>query len=933
MHYTDEVMLVILKSRNAEAARNYFDTSLRLGDYYREGENVVGRWHGQAAARLGLVGDVTRKAFCALIDNRHPSTGEQLTPRMKADRVPGFDFTFTAPKSVSVLYAMTGDERITEALRSSVADAMAEVEREMKTRVRVRGKDGDRVTGNMVWAEFLHHTARPIGGIPDPHLHIHAYAMNLTYDGVEKRWKAAQIGDIKGEALYYEAVFHAALAKRLAEMGYGIERQGRFFEIVGADRALLDKFSQRRDIVERAALAEGSDQNPEAKRLLSRLTRERKAEAVTVEQLRDIWKARLLPRERAGLDRVVALARHGLSPTPQADARWLMGVELGESLRHQSAVSEKSVLLRVLQRGFGALVSGDARAAMELQGVMRGEVGGRRWITTAAAHTMEQQVIEYARSGRNRCAPLALRQPIRADWLNSQQQAAVRHVWHSQDRVMIVRGGAGVGKTTLMSEAVAGLTAAGNKCFVFASTIPATEVLRAEGFKSAQTVQRLIASREAQAEIGDNAVVWVDEAGLVDMATMAALFTLANQHHWRVVLSGDERQHTPVLRGDSLRLLQQRAHLPVAEVSEIVRQRGEYKRAVQSIEGGNVLDGWKKLEAMGAVIESQGPERIERLAVEYIQAVKAGETVLVVAPTHRERSEVNAEIRVRLRREGMIKGEPREWRFLRNLYWGSEAKTDAERYKGAMVVRFRQNAPGIVAGEEFEVEGVSDQGKLFGRDREGRVREIPLTYPARFEVYQPETRTLAAGEHVRMVERCPTADGGELTKGSFHVIDHFTKDGDAVTTRGHVVPRTFAFMDHGYSSTSISSQGLTVDRVLLAMGAASVPAMSQEQFYVSASRGRRQIRVFVDDVKEVREAVQWSSARPSAHDLVEGRIAAEDTRAERLRAWRRRLNRVAERMARERGAELDAGLLRDAREEALIEYQGRVRSHAAELGD
>ncbi len=926
-------MLVILKSRNAEAARNYFDTSLRMGDYYREGENVVGRWHGQAAARLGLTGDVTRKTFCALIDNRHPITGEQLTPRMKADRVPGFDFTFTAPKSVSVLYAMTGDERITDALRASVADAMAEVEREMKTRVRVRGKDSDRVTGNMVWAEFLHHTARPIGGIPDPHLHIHAYAMNLTYDGAEKRWKAAQIGDIKGEALYFEAVYHASLAKRMAGLGYGIERNGRFFEVAGPDRALLDKFSQRRDVVERAAAAEGSEQSAEAKRLLSRLTRERKAEELTVEQLRDIWKARLLPRERSQLDKVVALARHGLSPVQQADARWLMGIELGDALKSESAVSEKSVLLKVLRRGFGALVSGDAKAALELQGVVRGEVGGRKWITTEAAHKIERFVVDFAKSGRNRCAPLAPRQEIKTDWLNGQQRAAVRHVWNSQDRVMVVRGGAGVGKTTLMSEAAAGLAAAGQKCFVFASTIPATEVLKAEGFASAQTVQRLIASRELQAEVGNGVAIWVDEAGLVDMETMARLFVLAGERHWRLVLSGDERQHSPVRRGDALRLLRERAHLPLAEVSEIVRQRGDYKAAVQSIEGGQVVDGWKKLEAMGAIVECDGAQRIERLAADYVQALETGDSVLVVAPTNRERQQVTQTIRSALKREGTLGTEEQDWRFLRNLYWSAEAKMDAARYRTGLVVRFRQNARGVVAGEEFTVEGMSDQGKIFGRDPEGQVRAIPIAHAARFEVYAAEQRGFAVGDRVRMVERCPAAEGGELTKGSFHVIERFTKEGAAVLERGHVVPRAFAFMDHGYSSTSVSAQGLTVNTVLVAMGAQSVPAMSQEQFYVSVSRGKRRVRLYVDDVKEVREAVRHSSARPSAHDLVEGRIAADSTRADRLRAWRRRLNRVAERMARDRGAELDAGLLRDAREEALIEYQGRIRSHAAELGD
>jgi ATP-dependent exoDNAse (exonuclease V) alpha subunit len=400
-----------------------------------------------------------------------------------------------------------------------------------------------------------------------------------------------------------------------------------------------------------------------------------------------------------------------------------------------------------------------------------------------------------------------------------------------------------------------------------------------------------------------------------------------------VILSGDEKQHSPVRRGDAMRLLRERAHLHLAEVTEIVRQRGDYKRAVQSIQDGLVTDGWQKLEAMGAIIEATGAERIERLAADYVQSLERGNTVLVVAPTNRERQAVTVEIRAALKREGLLAKDEREAQFLRNLYWGPEAKADVSRYRAGLVVRFRQNVKGIVAGTGFEVEGVSDDGRLFGRTAEGVIREVPLGDADRFEVYAAESRHFAVGDRVRMVERCPTADGGELTKGSFHTVAGFTETGDVMLERGRVVPRAFPFMDHGYSSTSVSSQGLTVNTVLVAMGAESVPAMSREQFYVSVSRGKRQVRLYVDDVKEVREAVQHSSARSSAHDLVEGKIRKDDTRVQRLKEWRRRLTRTAERLARERGAELDADTMREASLEVQVEYLGRVRDHAPELGE
>jgi conjugative relaxase-like TrwC/TraI family protein len=205
-------MLRITPSENAAAAKKYFGESLKRSDYYMDGQEVAGRWHGKAAERLGLSGEVQDKEYFALCDNLHPVTGEQLTPRNKENRRAGFDFTFSAPKSVSVLYELSGDDRILDAFRSSVDDTMQELEREMKTRVRAKGSDHDRVTGSMVWADFLHFTARPVDGVPDPHLHMHCYAFNVTYDEVEKRYKAGQFGDLKRDGVYWEAAFDARLA-------------------------------------------------------------------------------------------------------------------------------------------------------------------------------------------------------------------------------------------------------------------------------------------------------------------------------------------------------------------------------------------------------------------------------------------------------------------------------------------------------------------------------------------------------------------------------------------------------------------------------------------------------------------------------------------------------------------------------------------------
>jgi conjugative relaxase-like TrwC/TraI family protein len=129
-------MLRVTQSISAAAAKKYFTENLARQDYYSAGETVIGLWHGQAAERLGLAGEVTSKHFFALADNHHPLIGEQLTPRQKHNRTPGYALTFSAPKSVSLLYGLTGDPRIKTAMEKAVTETMREIEGEMQTRVR-----------------------------------------------------------------------------------------------------------------------------------------------------------------------------------------------------------------------------------------------------------------------------------------------------------------------------------------------------------------------------------------------------------------------------------------------------------------------------------------------------------------------------------------------------------------------------------------------------------------------------------------------------------------------------------------------------------------------------------------------------------------------------------------------------------------------------
>jgi conjugative relaxase-like TrwC/TraI family protein len=191
-------MLRITQQSSPSRAKEYYSKS----DYYTEGQELIGRWGGKGAMLLGLEAIVGKKEFEALCDNLNPSLGKPLTARTKLDRTVGYDFTFSVPKSMSVLYARTEDRALLDAFREAVDDTMQDIEAEMKTRVRKGGKTEDRRTGNALWATFYHFTSRPVDGLPDPQMHAHCFVFNSTFDKTEDRWKAGQFRDLKRDAPY-----------------------------------------------------------------------------------------------------------------------------------------------------------------------------------------------------------------------------------------------------------------------------------------------------------------------------------------------------------------------------------------------------------------------------------------------------------------------------------------------------------------------------------------------------------------------------------------------------------------------------------------------------------------------------------------------------------------------------------------------------------
>ncbi len=521
----------------------------------------------------------------------------------------------------------------------------------------------------------------------------------------------------------------------------------------------------------------------------------------------------------------------------------------------KSVVPERTVLAEALRHAVGKAGPEAVEEAFRRQEFIWGERDGRKVVTTREVLKEEMRMLAFARDGRGSEAKLGkVPHNFKRQWLGVGQRRAVQHVLESRDRVILIRGAAGVGKTTMMQEAAQAIEANGKKVFTFAPSANASRgVLRSEGFSNADTVARLLADRRLQAEMAGQ-VVWIDEAGLLGTKAMASVFDLAKRTDARVILSGDRWQHGSVERGAALRLLEEEAGLVPAELVDIRRQSGRYKEAVRALSEGRTEAGFKLLDELGWVREVPDEERYGIMAADYIKAVDAGKSALIVAPTHREGAWIVSELRGQLKARGHIQGRELPLLQLCNANLTEAERRDGVNVQPGDVLEFHQNAKGFRKGMRVVV--AADQ-------------KSPLDLAERFHLFRPHILQVAVGDIVRITKNGTTADGKHrLNNGTRYTVKRFTKSGDLVLGNGWVVAKEFGHLDYGYVATSHASQGKTVDHVLIGQSAASFGASSREQFYVSASRGREKATIYTDNKHALLEAISRSDDRLTATEFV-----------------------------------------------------------------
>jgi len=777
-------MLSIAALADSVGAAGYF-CEHREADYYLEEMETSGRWVGAAANDLSLAGEVTKEALTAVLDGRNPTGGAALAISARGAHRPGWDCTFSAPKSISVLHGIaspTGARRLAEAHHTAVKAALRVLEREAL--VARRGKAGlvhEHASG-LLAATFTHNLSRNL----DPQLHTHCVVANCaqridgTYGAIESKaiyqWKMS-IG----------AIYRSELAQRVRALGYHVEADGTSFRIKGVQKAAEKALSTRRQEIEQA-LAEAGDCSSRRAEAVALRTRTQKV-AVNGIDLGSRWDSQLRAAQlsRAAVLESVAEASKALvsrKPDPQRDTATVL-----RDLTEQQSVFYRRDIYRTL--ALEAQISGGGLDLLEVRvkeltrhadAVRLRDGRGELCFSTREMLALEKRLVaeisQHAASREHALQKVSVDRVIEtsAVQLSPEQIKAVVHCCSGGDFAM-VNGIAGSGKSTLLRTVGHAYSGAGYRVLGAALSGKAAQSLERGSGVPSQTLHSLIADLDrGKSRLGRRSVLVLDEAAMVGSRLMACLYAQVRRSGAKLILVGDARQLQPIKAGGIYNALLQR--IGYVSLTTIRRQREAWAAdAVHDLAAGRAERVLSAFEEKGLLVADKDLDKLrDRLVRDWFEA------------TVRDRVYADA-----------------------IMLAGTRADVAALNRKARNVLREHEK----LNGEELIIE----------EDKPWSARDRIL--------FQRNSRLLG----VRNGDLGTVRSVARESDGLHFIVD---LDDGRVVRFGTDYP----YIDHGYAVTVHKAQGTTVENAFVLV---SEQMLDREWAYVSLSRSRGQTRIYCPD--------------------------------------------------------------------------------------
>ena len=718
-------MMNVTALTSADGAAGY----LTQDNYYlKEGESAA-QFYGQSAKELGLTHKpVTNENVTALLKGELPN-GTQVG---KADNHrPGWDATFSAPKSVSIQALVAGDERIQVAHDQAVTIALDHYENHLTTRQRVDGKIEKQITSSLVAAIFQHQTSRNL----DPQLHTHAVVMNIT-QGQNGDWRS-----VSSESLYrmqreLDQVYKAELEARLNTLGYRTEKTEQGFELKSVPESVREAFSTRSSQVE-AELAKHNlsrqDSTVAQRQTATLKTRQAKPTEQNREILQRGWQQQAkdigwqpepkpeLSQEPKNLSNrvehtIAVLTEKDAVISEQAIYRHLNSTDqpavskqqLADTLKqlktegrlHSREVSafDRYTRLNLTQP---AIVTQQGR---QLEGQMlnaadhMNQSSPPTWLGKISP-SLEKLALSsgYFKGGaitspktaaKHIDVKIALAALKDHHWTAEQRQAAIGILSHRGNLTQL-QGYAGTAKTSSVLASIRDIAKReGYTVVAIAPSHAASQQLQkdinADKVLTTSGYLAQMQSGQLQKELGSTKILVIhDEAGLASTAQMKDLLKQADKNGHRLLNSGDRYQKASIGAGSAFGQLIDHK-VPTYVLTTIFRQKdADLKQVVEHSlpSDPKVQEAMHLLNEKGHIQQIKSPEeRIDYLASQYTKlAPEQRQKTLLIDPTRKGVDALNATIREQLQARGEL---PNNQITVKTLHSQDIAKADIE--KGAV---------------------------------------------------------------------------------------------------------------------------------------------------------------------------------------------------------------------------------------------------------
>ena len=875
------------------AGKAFYANHLAANDYYSEKEKVVGIWQGELMYDFALTNhEVDTETFSLFQRNINPRLNTKLTQRTVMTGVRFFDFQCAAPKSVSVMSMF--DERLVEAHKKAVTEAMIELEK--LAAVRVRKGDNVRtnnleVTGKIIYASFTHDASRAL----DPQLHTHNVVVNVTKDS-EHQYKALETLEMCRAIRYAGKVYHNRLSQECRSLGYGLvdhrDEKGNVVwkDIAGVPEEVMELFSKRRHQIEELEaefIAEhGRKPTLTENNYLSVSTRNSKMLSSDRETVRNHQLAQLSEEQKTVLEDVMRDAHRNewIEFRQPAIAEESLRQAMALVYERESVVKLDKVLAEALNQNLG-MVSLDymKRKASEIPELRNlGGLEANPWVSPEEVIERELYAVKSVEEQGGIFDAIA---PEFKAFPNEESRAKQAELIHgmlsSKDRFNLFRGVAGAGKTSTLQELCRGLRSGGVKSiYVIAPTNSATDVLKQEGFEESQTVAHFLVSPKKPPR---GSYVIIDESGLNSLREGVEIIRTARENNYRVLFVGDARQHTAVESGDFFRLLEDHSTIQRFSLTDIYRQQNEeYRRGISDCALGNFEAAFERFDKNGFIHEGKS-KYLEEAAASYMEYTENGKFIdrsILVAPTHDEGDKLTDAVREKLKAAGSVAQTGRTAEIFRSWSKPKAWLKDASNYAPGTVIAFIRNMREIgQAGETATVER-EEKGMLFLDNGKCLYAKTAADF-------------IEAGE-MREIELCK----GDLIQFNVNLRDRKIYNGNIAQITdepGKVMmlypdgkprelidlPPGYATYKYGWVTTSHKSQGRTSETVVVA-----AQALDRKAFYVALSRGRKHMALHCPEKEFLKQQLNFRIGdRASVHDLVkDGRILSLSPDAEARKA-------------------------------------------------